>query len=74
MSLFTSQADYVAYHSPEQRTIRTEKARQVTEQAVCEAHALFFAGDADAACQRLFEAGLTDEGIAHCLLYWGGDT
>jgi hypothetical protein len=64
---------YIAYHSPEQRASRTETARKVTETAVSDAHHLFFSGDAGAARNRLFSAGLQEEGINFYLHSWGGD-
>ena len=67
------QERYVAYHAPEQRASRLEAARRFSEAAVSDAHRLFFLGDADAARDRLFSAGIQAEGINFYLHSWGGD-
>lgn len=67
------QERYVAYHSPEQRAARMEVARIANETAVSDAHRLFFSGDAEAARDRLFSAGIQDEGISFYLHSWGSD-
>ena len=67
------QERYVAYHSPEQRTSRLDAARSANEMAVSDAHRLFFSGDAEAARDRLFSAGIRAEGISFYLHSWGSD-
>jgi len=67
---FKSQAAYEHYHSPEQRCVRRERATKEAERAVSEALALHEAGDEDAARQRLTDAGIQDEGIAHYMQSW----
>lgn len=67
---FESQTAYEHYHSPEQRRLRSEPAINARERALSEALAWFEAGDEDAACQRLFNAGIPDEGIAYYLQSW----
>lgn len=67
---FESQAAYEHYHSPEQRRLRSERAAKDNDRAVSEALALFEAGDEDASRQRLFDAGIQDEGIAFYLQSW----
>ena len=67
------QERYVAYHSPEQRTSRLEAARSANEAAVSDAHRLFFSGDVEAAWDRLFSAGIQDDGISFYLNSWGSD-
>jgi hypothetical protein len=67
------QQEYMAYHSPEQRAIRLAEARKANDQAVAEAHQLFFSGDVQAASDRLFSAGIPDEGISHYLACWAGN-
>lgn len=67
---FVSQAAYEHYYSPEQRRLRSERAADHTKRAVSEALALFETGDAAAARQRLFDAGMQDEGISYYLRVW----
>lgn len=69
---FASQEEFVRYHSPEQRQIRAEEARRFGEVAVSEALKLFNLGDVESARQRLFEAGIQEEGIACYLSMWRG--
>lgn len=70
---FASQQEYERYYSAEQRQRRTEEAKLITEIAVSEALALFNMGDREAASQRLFDAGIQDDGIACYLDTWGSD-
>lgn len=67
---FESQEAYERYHSPEKRRLRSALAAKETERAVSEAHALHEAGDENAARQRLFDAGIQDEGIAYYMQSW----
>jgi len=62
-----SQEEYAAYHSPAARAARLKAARSTAENAVAEAHRLFFDGDAWGARERLFSVGLSDEGVAYYL-------
>lgn len=69
---FASQEEFLRYHSPEQRQIRAEEAKRYGEVAVSEALKLFNLGDIESARQRLFEAGIQEEGIACYLSMWRG--
>lgn len=69
---FASQEEFLRYHSPEQRQIRSEEAKRFGEVAVSEALNLFNSGDVESARQRLFEAGIQEEGIACYLNMWRG--
>lgn len=69
---FSSQQEYERYYLPEQRRVRAEQARGATEQMVSDALVLFNAGDEDAACQRLFDAGIQDDGISCYIQMWRG--
>lgn len=68
---FANQKAYEEYHSPAQRRIREEEGRKVAESAVSEALSYFNAGETEAARQRLFDAGISDDGIAYYLHEWG---
>lgn len=68
--IFSNQQEYERYYSPEERQKRLEAARKATETAVSEALALFNAGDLEGARQRLFDAGISDDGIAAYLSMW----
>lgn len=67
---FANQKAYEEYHSPAQRRIRAEEARKTAESAVSEALSFFKSGDTESARQRLFDAGISDDGIAYYLHEW----
>ena len=58
------------YHSPAERAARLSQARRANEAAVDEAHGAFADGDRSAAERILFDAGLSDDGIAYYLGQW----
>jgi hypothetical protein len=66
------QQAYVAYHSSEQRAVRLAAAREANDLAVSAAHQLYFSGDVDAARDRLFAAGIPDDGVSYYLGCWAG--
>ena len=68
--VFGNQAEYERYHSPEQRSIRLKRAEQAREAAVTEAFSFYMAGDIQSAKERLFSAGIQDEGISYYLNSW----
>lgn len=67
---FKSQEEYVAYHSPAQRAIRAEAARQQSEAIVREAYDAFRSGDQESAREILIDSGITPEGAAHYISSW----
>ena len=67
---FKNQAEYEHYHSPEQRRSRMQKAEQAREAAVTEALSLYLDGDIQSAKERLFSAGIQEEGISYYLNSW----
>ena len=67
---FSSQAEYERHYAPENVAARRLAAQQAGERAQGEALALFNAGDAEGARQRLFDAGYDWDGISHLLHNW----
>lgn len=67
---FATQAEYVAYHSPEARAARIAAARQATDAAVADALHMHNDGDVAGARDRLFDAGIGDDGISYYLGIW----
>lgn len=68
------QQQYTAYHSPEQKAARSAAARRFTDEAITEAHRLFFVSEnADAARETLFSAGMQEEGICFYMDSWASE-
>lgn len=67
---FRSQAEYVHYHSPEQRAMRSGRAESERLSVVRNAQVLFNDGDIAGARQALFEGGISDDGVGEYLRLW----
>lgn len=70
---FESQAAYEHYYSAEQRRLRSERIAVDKEQVLSEAWALLDSGNEIAARQRLFDAGIQDDGISFYIQSWLSD-
>lgn len=67
---FADQKSYEEYHSPEQRKIRQEEARKLSEKSITMALALYESGDKAGAEKTLFDAGFQEDGIAYYMSAW----
>lgn len=68
--MFATQAEYEAYHAPKARALRLAAARQAADAAVADALHMYNDGDVAGACDRLFDAGIDDDGISYYLAIW----
>lgn len=68
--VFSSQAEYERYHSPEARRERLAVAEAKREATVSLALKLFNEGDEAGAEQVLFDGGISDDGIAAYFAMW----
>lgn len=67
---FKDQKTYEEYHSPEQREKRIVSARRETDIAVAEALGRFNSGDINGARNKLFDAGISEDGVVYYLSAW----
>ena len=67
---FQSQAEYVHYHSSEQRAMRSARAESERLTVVRNAQVLFNDGDIAGARQVLFDGGISDDGVGEYLRLW----
>ena len=67
---FQTQAEYVHYHSPEQRAMRSARAESERLAVVRNAQVLFNDGDIAGARQVLFDGGISDDGVGEYLRLW----
>ena len=67
---FQSQAEYVHYHSSEQRAMRSARAESERLTVVRNAQVLFNDGDIAGARQALFDGGISDDGVGEYLRLW----